>query len=109
MSSAAPRTPPASPPAFLAETIKHTMLILESEILMTRKRRVNFAKKICCAAGLTFTVLCFDLLVLLNLPEVLLSLLLQCCDVTPQGRQVRGGTSSLKEAKLTSFKSVEIT
>lgn len=54
------------------------------------------------------TVLCFDFLVLFNLPEVFLSLLLQRCDVTPQGRQVRGGTSSLKEAKITSFKSVEI-
>lgn len=49
------------------------------------------------------TVLCFDFLILFNLPEVFLSLLLQRCDVTPQGRQVRGGTSSLNEAKTTSL------
>lgn len=31
VSSAAPRTPPASPPAFLEETIKHMMLSVSSE------------------------------------------------------------------------------
>lgn len=35
-SSAAPRTPPASPPAFLEETIKHTMLSVSSELLTTQ-------------------------------------------------------------------------
>lgn len=36
VSSAAPRTPPASPPAFLEETIKHTMLSVSSELLTTQ-------------------------------------------------------------------------
>lgn len=48
---------------------------------------------------LVFTVLCFELLILLHFPEVFLSLLLQRCDATPQGGQVWGGTSSLKGAK----------
>lgn len=36
VSSAAPRTPPASPPAFLKETIKHTLLSVSSELLTTQ-------------------------------------------------------------------------
>lgn len=36
VSSAAPRTPPASPPAFLKETIKHTLLSVSSEPLTTQ-------------------------------------------------------------------------
>lgn len=53
-----------------------------------------------------FTVLCFELVILFQLPKVFLPLLLQCCDLTPQRSQVRGGTSSLKGEMESSLKSL---
>lgn len=89
VSSVAPHTPPTLPPAFLTITSnKNNVHFWTEDFPKAFSRKFNF-----------ITVFCFNLLVLLHLPEVFFSLLLECSDATPQGSQVWGSNSSLNRVK----------